>query len=98
MGLQAGKEKWGETRHGLGEQPGEQRPGCGWSANLQEQVHMLSRWPLRAPFFLLTSYSNLFMKGKACLGCPSTEANKAERRKARTFGWVTWSRFAAGIG
>lgn len=93
MGLQAAKEKLGETRHGPEEQPGEQRPGCGWSANQREQVHvlkakaaLLSWWPLHPPFFLLTSYSNLVVKGKAGLGCPSTYANQAGKKEARTLG------------
>lgn len=83
----------GETRHGPGEDPGEQRPGCGWSANQREQVHvlkakaaLLSWWPLQPLLFLLTSYSNLVVKGKACLGCPSTEANQEGKKEAGALG------------
>lgn len=93
MGLQAGNEKLGKTRLGPEEQPGEQRPCVGKSANQREQMHvikaktsLLSWWPLQSPFFRLTSYSNLFIKRKAWLGYPSPEANKPEKKKARNLG------------
>lgn len=91
MGLQAGDEKLGETRHGPEEQPESRGRAAGRSANQREQVHVLkaaaalpSWWPLQPPFFSLHT-----LTGKGMAGCPSPEANNPERRRPETLVQVT---------